>query len=120
MEDWQQMSDEELLRRTNPDIFSIVKAIGKDIIPRCQIIPDMGLKGRRSWRIHHFNPAREDGFVEMTKPDHPNSPSQMYRLTEKGLRLLAALNRRAILKLREDPSRDPERPSNGMEGAASA
>ena len=37
---------------------------------------------------------REDGFVEMTKPDHPNSPSQMYRLTEKGLRLLAALNRR--------------------------
>ena len=76
-----------------PDIFSIVKAIGKDIIPRCQIIPDMGLKGRRSWRIHHFNPAREDGFVEMTKPDHPNSPSQMYRLTEKGLRLLAALNR---------------------------
>ena len=93
-DDWQQMSDEELLRRTNPDIFSIVKAIGKDIIPRCQIIPDMGLKGRRSWRIHHFNPAREDGFVEMTKPDHPNSPSQMYRLTEKGLRLLAALNRR--------------------------
>ena len=43
-EDWQQMSDEELLRKTNPDIFSIVKAIGKDIIPRCQIIPDIGLK----------------------------------------------------------------------------
>lgn len=86
-------SRDELLQSVSVDIIRLVKTIGTETVPRCQIIPDMGLKGRRSWRIYHLNPARDAGFVEMAKPESPNSPSQMYRLTQKGLELLAAIKK---------------------------
>ncbi len=93
MESNDQISRDELLNSVSADVIRLVKAIGTETVPRCQIIPDMGLKGRRSWRIYHLNPAREAGYVVMAKPESPNSPSQMYRLTQKGLDLLAAIKK---------------------------
>ena len=85
------ISRDEVLSSLDVNVIGIVKAIGRGIVPRRQIIPDMGLSGRRSWRKYHLDPAREQGYVVMVKPDVPNSPSQMYRLTQKGLDLLNML-----------------------------
>ena len=43
------------------------------------------LGGRRNFLEKYLSPAIELGFVEMTQPDSPHSPSQKYRLTAKGL-----------------------------------
>ena len=43
------------------------------------------LGGRRNFLEKYLSPAIELGFVEMTQPDSPRSPTQKYRLTAKGL-----------------------------------
>jgi len=34
---------------------------------------------------NYQNKAIENGYLEMTEPDSPNSPTRKYRLTKKGL-----------------------------------
>ena len=43
------------------------------------------LGGRRNFLEKYLSPAIELGFVEMTQPDSPRSPTQKYRLTSKGI-----------------------------------
>ena len=42
------------------------------------------LGGRRNFLEKYLSPAIESGLVEMTQPSSPRSPTQKYRLTEKG------------------------------------
>ena len=42
------------------------------------------LGGRRNFLEKYLSPAIELGLVEMTQPNSPRSPTQKYRLTEKG------------------------------------
>ena len=43
------------------------------------------LGGRRNFLEKYLTPAIELGLVEMTQPNSPRSPTQKYRLTQKGL-----------------------------------
>ncbi len=43
---------------------------------------------RPTFLYDYPRPAIQAGFVEMTQPDSPRSPTQKYRLTEKGRRYL--------------------------------
>ena len=47
------------------------------------------LGGRRNFLEKYLSPAIELGLVEMTQPNSPRSPTQKYRLTEKGKSLQA-------------------------------
>ena len=47
------------------------------------------LGGRRNFLEKYLSPAIELGLVEMTQPNSPRSPTQKYRLTEKGKLLQA-------------------------------
>ena len=56
-----------------------------------QAIQDaLGLADREHFRKTYLAPALEQGVIEMTLPDRPNSRSQRYRLTALGQRWLAA------------------------------
>ena len=56
-----------------------------------QAIQDaLGLTNREHFRKAYLAPALEQGLVEMTLPDKPNSRSQRYRLTALGQAWLAA------------------------------
>ncbi len=44
----------------------------------------VGLKHRPTFIYDYLQPAIQAGFVEMTQPDSPKSPTQKYRLTAKG------------------------------------
>lgn len=48
-----------------------------------------GRANRTKFREAMLNPLLEAGLVEMTQPDSPRSPTQKYRLTDKGRQLLA-------------------------------
>jgi Fic family protein len=53
-----------------------------------ELMHQLGLAHRQSFRSTYLNPALDAGLVEMTDPDSPRSPMQMYRLTEHGRALL--------------------------------
>lgn len=52
---------------------------------RQEIQDKLGLFHRENFRANYLKPALEQGFVEMTIPDKPNSRLQRYRLTDKGM-----------------------------------
>ena len=49
----------------------------------------LGLADRKSFRERYLKPALDDGLIEMTIPNKPNSRLQKYRLTVKGRQWLA-------------------------------
>lgn len=75
-------------------IEQLVRIIGKQVLPRRQIIADLGMrqKSRRSLIDHYFGPARKQEYICFAYPNSPNKPEQAYKLTAKGLDLLAKLN----------------------------
>lgn len=53
------------------------------------------LSGRRNFIEKYIHPAIEEGFIEMSQPDSPNSPLQKYRLTAKGKQIQQITNQNA-------------------------
>ena len=51
----------------------------------------LSLSDRKSFRERYLKPALDDGLIEMTIPDKPNSRLQKYRLTDMGRQWLAQL-----------------------------
>lgn len=49
-----------------------------------EMMAALKLGGRRNFLEKYLTPAIELGLVEMTQPNSPRSPTQKYRLTEKG------------------------------------
>lgn len=79
--------------KTEERVRRLVKVIGKGVLPRRQLIADLGLRqeARRNFYSNYLNPARERGLVKMQFPEVPSLPEQAYRLTEKGLEWLETL-----------------------------
>lgn len=48
----------------------------------------LGLNHRPTFLYDYLHPSLSGGLVEMTQPDSPKSPTQKYRLTEKGKNVL--------------------------------
>ena len=88
---------EPKLKRKRADenwrIEQLVRIIGEQVLPRRQIIADLGMrqKSRRSLIDHYFGPARKQEYICFAYPNSPNKPEQAYKLTAKGLELLAKL-----------------------------
>ena len=51
---------------------------------RGRIMTALKLKNRSNFLECYLAPALKIGFLEMTQPDSPRSPTQKYRLTAKG------------------------------------
>ena len=47
---------------------------------------------RRDFRKRYLAPALVSGYVEMTQPNSPRSPTQKYRLTDKGRSIINEIN----------------------------
>ncbi|MBK8805198.1 MAG: putative DNA binding domain-containing protein [Bacteroidales bacterium] len=58
-----------------------------------QLMTKLNLTGRRNFLQNYLQPALEAGLIEMTQPDSPNSPTQKYKLTEKGKTLQKQLKK---------------------------
>lgn len=55
-----------------------------------------GRSNRTKFRDQVLNPLLRGDLVEMTQPNSPKSPTQKYRLTEKGQQLLNHLGNRNV------------------------
>jgi Fic family protein len=54
-----------------------------------ELLKRMGLTHKTYFRRNYLNPALAGGLLSRTDPDSPNSPTQRYRLTELGKRLIS-------------------------------
>lgn len=52
------------------------------------LMEKLGLNHKPTLRRNYLNPALAQGYLERTLPDKPSSPTQKYRLTEKGRQLI--------------------------------
>ena len=70
-------------------VHKLVLVIGKHVLPRRQIVADLGLrqKSRKVFIDNYWRPAYEHGYVDLAYPLSPNKPEQAYKLTPKGLEL---------------------------------
>jgi hypothetical protein len=57
--------------------------------PAAELIRRLGLKHMPAFRKNYLRPALAAGWIEMTAPASPRSPSQRYRLTAKGRRWIS-------------------------------
>jgi Fic family protein len=62
---------------------------------RKEIQSALKLKNDDHFRLAYLLPALTDGFIEMTQPDSPKSPTQRYRLTARGRNYLQAIKDKA-------------------------
>lgn len=84
---------ENFLRMTFPaseqvteQVKELVRILDKEM-DRQEIQTKLGLSHRENFRSNYLKPALEQGFIEMTIPDKPNSSLQKYRLTILGKQL---------------------------------
>lgn len=75
-----------------PPVVIMVRLLGKlGELGNAEIRQHLGLRDRTHLRERYLDPCLNEGWVEMTIPDKPNSRLQKYRLTAKGAALLATI-----------------------------
>lgn len=80
---------DNFLRMTFPateQVKELIRVLDKEM-DRQEIQEKLGLSHRENFRANYLKPALEQGFIEMTIPDKPNSRLQKYRLTVLGKQL---------------------------------
>lgn len=73
--------------QVTPQVKRLLEVIQGDM-SREELQNILQLQDRKSFRERYLKPALEDGLIEMTIPDKPNSRLQKYRLTDTGWQLL--------------------------------
>lgn len=79
--------------KTDDRVRRLVLVVGEKVLPRRQIVADLGLKqnSRCIFANNYMRPAYEQGYIDFAYPSSPSKPEQAYRLTAKGLELYEQL-----------------------------
>ena len=79
--------------RADVRVQKMVLVIGRKILPRRQIVADLGLqqRSRPCFINNYLKPTFSQGYIEFAYPNSPHKPEQAYKLTAKGLNLYKQL-----------------------------
>ena len=69
---------QSLSRILEPRMSALLTSMGGKPMTSAQIMDRLGLKDRKHFQSEYLRPALECGFVTMTEPNSPHSPSQRY------------------------------------------
>ena len=61
------------------NIIRLTKVLGDRKMSAADIMSELGLSHRPTFRQNYITPALEKGIIERTIPDKPNSKNQKYR-----------------------------------------
>ncbi len=82
------MSD-QATDQANDQVKAVLKAFGHNAdITSDELLRRLGLRHKPTFRKNQLNPALASGLIEMTEPDSPRSPTQRYRLTAAGRKVI--------------------------------
>lgn len=69
-------------RPSTDQVQKMILSMGDSYMTMSEIMSNIGLKHRPSFRENYFLPALAEGAIERLYPEQPNHPKQKYRLTE--------------------------------------
>ena len=81
------MSDQESDHQSD-QVMRLLLALRKSQRSAVELMTELGLSHRPTFRKNYLHPALEAGWIEMTQPGTPRARNQKYRLTASGLQLL--------------------------------
>lgn len=74
-------------------VIRLLSQLEKKPLRASELMRALGFSHRPSFRKNHLEPALAAALIEMTQPEAPRSPTQRYRLTEKGIARLKKTKR---------------------------
>ena len=72
-------AEESTKAAANSYIQKLLHVLGDEELSAAEIMRRLGLSHKPTFRKNYLNPALEQGFINMTIPDKPNSRNQKYR-----------------------------------------
>lgn len=84
------VTTDQVSDQVSDQVLTLIEVIGTGELSSKELMKVLGLSHRPTFRENYLNPALEADWIERTQPDSPRSPTQRYRLTGKGHRLLLA------------------------------
>jgi Fic family protein len=81
-------STDQATSQVSDQVALLLGKIGENERSASEIIKAVGLTHLPTFRKNYLNPAIDSGWIELTQPNSPRSPTQRYRLTGKGKRWL--------------------------------
>lgn len=81
--------------RVDVRVQKMVLVLGQKILPRRQIIADLGLqqRSRPCFINNYLKPTLSQGYIEFAYPNSPHKPEQAYKLTAKDMELYNQLTK---------------------------
>jgi ATP-dependent DNA helicase RecG len=67
---------------------AIIEVLSEGEKTNAQMMDEIGMRHRPTFRENYLDPALSQGLIEMTIPEKPDRPHQKYKLTEKGKKLM--------------------------------
>jgi len=77
--------------QATPQVIRLLNVSKEGELNRGLLMEKLRLNDRKSFGKSYLQPALEQDLIEMTQPDSPKSPTQKYRLTDTGKRLLKSM-----------------------------
>ena len=81
-------SIDQVSDQVSDQVARLIGALSLNTLGASELMEELLLSHRPTFRKNYLNPALEAGWIERTQPDAPRSPSQRYRLTKEGRRWL--------------------------------
>ena len=75
-------------RPSTDQVCALVKILEDRELSVKELMEELGLNHRPTFRPNYLHPALNEGFVVPIYPEQPSHPKQKYRLTDKGKDLL--------------------------------
>ena len=69
-------------------VVHLLETLKDDEMSVRELMDKLDFKSRDKFLANYLTPALEAGYVEMTQPDSPKSPTQKYRLSEAGRKVM--------------------------------
>jgi DNA-binding PadR family transcriptional regulator len=87
------LETEQVTEQVAEQVKALILCLKKKELSTRELMQALELSHRPTFLYDYLKPALNEGYVEMTQPDSPKSPTQKYRLSQKGKMQLSLILR---------------------------
>jgi Fic family protein len=83
------VANDQVTDQVTDQVKSLLEVLEREVAGAAEIMAKLGLSHRATFRTNYLDPALEGQFIERLQPNSPRSPTQRYRITDRGRGMLA-------------------------------